>query len=1080
MPKRRFGALAVLALLLPALVAADFLGAEPADAAVASDFNPAYIISDDLFYDGNAMSAAEIQSFLDSKIGTCQTDRCLNVAVLPVTGRAASYSADTGGLVCNAIAGGTMRASELIYRTQVACGISAKVILVTLQKEQGLVTSRAPSDWALRAAMGMGCPDTAPCSDAFAGLATQIMSGTRQLNVYKVGRFGRQPGVQYIQYHPNAACGGTTINVANYATAALYNYTPYQPNAAALANLTGTGDGCSSYGNRNFWRFYSDWFGNPMTGEGPGAKAISQAWANVGGMTGEWGNRVYWMPCSLGVTCGHVFENVYVGWVADRGIFIARGKMKDWVLAQGIGVVGSPDSPEVAVTQNGGGIAQSFSLGLVNWGPAGPFVVSGGIRDEHARLGGVGASSGWPTSAMTCDGSGYCTQGFQHAVIGSRPDGVGISVVDPEVLAYYLGRGGPSGSLGAPQTSPAVVTQNGGGTQQAFQNGLVNETPRGIFTITSTFRDAQGAAGGVGGRIGWPTGEEVCSGGVCSQTFEHALFLARGTSVITMSDPDLISYFSTAGGVAGALGFPLTDKVTVPSSSPNGGGWQMPFERGLVESSAAGTFTVKDAIRDAHGRSGGVAGPLGWPTSEQSCSGGVCTQSFQNGAIYVAGSGTPRLIASTAITSYYIAAGGPSGRLGLPITDTVPVPSSSPNGGGVQVAFQNGLVESSSVGTFVLTDMIRDAHGRSGGVAGPLGWPKAEQVCSDGSCTQAFQNGIIWAEANWVARTIASPEIASYYQEAGGSSGSLGYPVTDSVPVPASSPNGGGMQVAFQYGLVETSASGTFTLRGAIRDAHGSLGGVAGPLGWPTSEQSCSGGACSQQFQKGRISVSAAGKVQTTYTISDPAIAAYYQAAGGATGPLGYPLTGAVAVPASSPNGGGVQVAFQFGLVESSPAGTFTLKDAIRDAHGRSGGVAGPLGWPTGEQTCAGGVCTQSFQNGLIFLGANGIPRVMASSAIADYFRAAGGATGSLGAPITDTVPVPASSPNGGGVQVAFQYGLVETSAAGTFLLKDGIRDVHARAGGVAGPYGWPIAEQVCTTMSCSQSFQNGKITVPR
>jgi uncharacterized protein with LGFP repeats len=85
-----------------------------------------------------------------------------------------------------------------------------------------------------------------------------------------------------------------------------------------------------------------------------------------------------------------------------------------------------------------------------------------------------------------------------------------------------------------------------------------------------------------------------------------------------------------------------------------------------------------------------------------------------------------------------------------------------------------------------------------------------------------------------------------------------------------------------------------------------------------------------------------------------------------------------------------------------------------------------------------------------------------------------------LGAPITDTVPVPASSPNGGGVQVAFQYGLVETSSAGTFLLKDGIRDVHARAGGVAGPYGWPIAEQVCTTTSCSQSFQNGKITVSR
>ena len=33
----------------------------------------------------------------------------------------------------------------------------------------------------------------------------------------------------------------------------LYNYTPYQPNAAALAAYPGTGDSCSAYGNRNFF-----------------------------------------------------------------------------------------------------------------------------------------------------------------------------------------------------------------------------------------------------------------------------------------------------------------------------------------------------------------------------------------------------------------------------------------------------------------------------------------------------------------------------------------------------------------------------------------------------------------------------------------------------------------------------------------------------------------------------------------------------------------------------------------------------------------------------------------------------------
>jgi hypothetical protein len=152
--------------------------------------------------------------------------------------------------------------SQFLYRVQVACGISAKVILATLQKEQGLVTSRAPSDWALRAAMGMACPDTAPCDSAYAGLATQVYKGTAQLKTYKAGRFAKQPGYQYIQYSPNSACGGTNITVRNYATAALYSYTPYQPNAAALANLSGTGDGCSSYGNRNFWKYFNDWFGS--------------------------------------------------------------------------------------------------------------------------------------------------------------------------------------------------------------------------------------------------------------------------------------------------------------------------------------------------------------------------------------------------------------------------------------------------------------------------------------------------------------------------------------------------------------------------------------------------------------------------------------------------------------------------------------------------------------------------------------------------------------------------------------------------------------------------------------------------
>ena len=48
----------------------------------------------------------------------------------------------------------------------------------------------------------------------------------------------------------------------NIATTSLYIYTPYTPNDAALRAYPGTGDGCSSYGNRNFYMFFREWFGD--------------------------------------------------------------------------------------------------------------------------------------------------------------------------------------------------------------------------------------------------------------------------------------------------------------------------------------------------------------------------------------------------------------------------------------------------------------------------------------------------------------------------------------------------------------------------------------------------------------------------------------------------------------------------------------------------------------------------------------------------------------------------------------------------------------------------------------------------
>jgi len=284
-------AAALLALLVAVVPGAESQAAPPAPApasvsADAASFDPGYIIDDSKFFDPNAMSVAEIQAFLNSKVPNCAAGfTCLRsysetTRTIPATPMCSTYEA-----------GANESAATIIWKVAQACGISPKVILVTLQKEQGLVTKSAPSAGAFRSAMGAGCPDTAPCDTEYYGFFNQVHYGA-----FLFKRYTQPPGtgagtpyptrfdqryavgsVSQVLWHPNAACGTSPVYIANQATHALYVYTPYQPNAAALANLYGTGDGCSSYGNRNFWAYYTDWFG-PTTGS-------DQPIGNVDGVT---------------------------------------------------------------------------------------------------------------------------------------------------------------------------------------------------------------------------------------------------------------------------------------------------------------------------------------------------------------------------------------------------------------------------------------------------------------------------------------------------------------------------------------------------------------------------------------------------------------------------------------------------------------------------------------------------------------------------------------------------------------------------------------------------------------------------
>lgn len=265
----------VTAIVAALLVPLGVDGGAPAQAAVGSQFDPGLIISDSQFYDGGAMSSAQVQVFLSTQVTNCAPGYvCLKdyrestVSRPAVADRCAAYSGESNE-----------PAAQIIAKVGAACGISQKTLLVLLQKEQSLVTSTAPSASKYRIATGYGCPDTSACDTTYYGFSNQVYLAAKQFKTYLVSsesfRYKAQANNQ-VDWHPDTArCGSSNVYIQNSATAGLYNYTPYQPNAAALDNLYGIGDSCSSYGNRNFWRIYSDWFGSPTVGNAL-LKAVGQ------------------------------------------------------------------------------------------------------------------------------------------------------------------------------------------------------------------------------------------------------------------------------------------------------------------------------------------------------------------------------------------------------------------------------------------------------------------------------------------------------------------------------------------------------------------------------------------------------------------------------------------------------------------------------------------------------------------------------------------------------------------------------------------------------------------------------------
>ena len=250
------------------------------EAASLEKFDAGYIISDYQMRNYKSMTEKQIQEFLTKKNGCENTDEELYNS-LSERYSTIHWHFKNGHFVClseekfgdgvkygeDLKDGKGETAAHIIWQAAQDFKINPQVLIVLLEKEQSLITDPYPHSGQYRSATGYGCPDTAPCDEKYYGFKNQVRKAAEMFSAVLDGGWTNYPlGKNYIQYNPSASCGGSMVNVKNLATSALYRYTPYQPNAAALAAGYGLAE-CGAYGNRNFYLYFQDWFGGIMDEE---------------------------------------------------------------------------------------------------------------------------------------------------------------------------------------------------------------------------------------------------------------------------------------------------------------------------------------------------------------------------------------------------------------------------------------------------------------------------------------------------------------------------------------------------------------------------------------------------------------------------------------------------------------------------------------------------------------------------------------------------------------------------------------------------------------------------------------------
>jgi hypothetical protein len=268
-----------------------------------------------------------------------------------------------------------------------------------------------------------------------------------------------------------------------------------------------------------------------------------------------------------------------------------------------------------------------------------------------------------------------------------------------------------------------------------------------------------------------------------------------------------------------------------------------------------------------------------------------------------------------------------------------------------------------------------------------LGRPSAAETAGPRSgAWRRYERGVI-AHRGTTGTRVLLGAVGTEYTRTGGPGGSLGYPTTDHQALGGSL----GERVRFERGDIYLSGSTAVTLLGPTATRYRELGGPGGDLGRPATGTVPVGDGLGSVtlFVQGAIYASGRiGTQQLTKIYADR-----YAALGGPVGSgLGYPLR---STETSRQH-------FEHGTLVRVGDRVHALRGSIALRYEALGGSSGPWGALRGDQDRVGTVDRAVFADATVYAGPGTAPNALTEPVLAAYL-AAGGPTGSLGAPTGDS-----------------------------------------------------------------------------